>query len=73
MPSRTQGYIEWRHDKLRLPIVGIFDYEWDKHGIIADLKGRSGLRQAFEGCDEGIQAEIRDAWMLIARRIIEKS
>ncbi len=41
-------------------------------GIIADLTDRRGLRQSWEGCDEGIRAEIRAEWMLIARRVIER-
>jgi hypothetical protein len=38
VPSRTQGFIEWKPDGLNLPIVGYFDYEWSQHGIIVDLK-----------------------------------
>lgn len=38
VPSRTQGFIEWKPDGLSLPIVGYFDYEWAQHGIIVDLK-----------------------------------
>jgi hypothetical protein len=37
-PSRTQGFVEWKAKGLQLPIVGYFDYEWMKHGIIVDLK-----------------------------------
>ena len=37
-PSAGQGFVEWKHDGLQLPIVGYFDYLWDQHGIIADLK-----------------------------------
>lgn len=38
VPSRTQGFIEWKPEGLTLPIVGYFDYEWSQHGIIVDLK-----------------------------------
>jgi hypothetical protein len=38
VPSRTQGFIEWKPPGIELPIVGYFDYEWSQHGIIADLK-----------------------------------
>ena len=38
VPSRTQGFIEWRPEGLQLPIVGYFDFEWAQHGMIVDLK-----------------------------------
>jgi hypothetical protein len=38
MPSKTQGFVEWKPVGIELPIVGYFDYEWQQHGIIADLK-----------------------------------
>jgi hypothetical protein len=37
-PSATQGFVEWKPDDLRLPIVGYYDYSWDAHGILGDLK-----------------------------------
>lgn len=33
--------------------------------IILDFTDRGGLRQAWEGVDEGIQKEIRQAWYYI--------
>lgn len=38
VPTKTQGFIEWRPEGLTYPIVGYFDYAWDQHGIITDLK-----------------------------------
>jgi hypothetical protein len=38
VPSATQGFVKWHPEGLRLPIIGFFDYEWDEHGIIGDLK-----------------------------------
>jgi hypothetical protein len=38
IPSRCQGLIEWYPDGLSWPIVGYFDYEFEQHGIIVDLK-----------------------------------
>lgn len=38
IPSRAQGFIEWKPDDLQYPIVGYFDFEWAQHGIIVDLK-----------------------------------
>lgn len=37
-PSSAQGYVEWRPEGLKYPIVGYFDFAWDQHGIIVDLK-----------------------------------
>ena len=37
-PSSGQGFVEWKPGDIKLPIVGYYDYQWDKHGIIADLK-----------------------------------
>jgi hypothetical protein len=41
-------------------------------GILADMNGRRGFRQNWDQIDEEIQAEVRAAWMLIARRVIER-
>jgi hypothetical protein len=38
IPSKCQGFIEWHPDGLSYPIVGYFDYEFEQHGIIVDLK-----------------------------------
>ena len=38
VPSASQGFIEWKPDDLRFPIVGYFDFAWDDHGIVVDLK-----------------------------------
>jgi hypothetical protein len=38
IPSHTQGFIEWRPDGLKLPIVGYFDFHWEQHNITVDLK-----------------------------------
>lgn len=38
VPSHTQGFVEWRPDGLKYPIVGYFDYHWEHHNITVDLK-----------------------------------
>lgn len=38
VPSEVQGFVEWKPAELAMPIVGYFDFQWHKHGIIADLK-----------------------------------
>ncbi len=37
-PTGTQGKIELKYDGLTLPMLGFFDYEWQQHGILLDLK-----------------------------------
>lgn len=48
VPSRCQGFVEWRPEGLRLPIVGYFDFEWAEHGIIVDLKTTEKLPSAIK-------------------------
>lgn len=38
IPSECQGFIEWRPEGLKYPIVGYFDYHWSQHNITTDLK-----------------------------------
>lgn len=37
-PTGMQGLVEWHPDGLQLPIRGYYDYQWDNHGILLDLK-----------------------------------
>jgi hypothetical protein len=37
-PDGVQGFMEWRPEGLKYPIVGFYDYQWSDHGIIVDLK-----------------------------------
>ena len=47
-PSRCQGFVEWRPDGLASPIVGYFDYEWEQHGILIDLKTTEKLPSSIK-------------------------
>jgi hypothetical protein len=38
LPSQCQGFVEWRPEGLRCPIVGYWDYHWAEHNITLDLK-----------------------------------
>lgn len=38
VPSSTQGFIEWRPEGLKYPIVGYYDFMWQDFGIVVDLK-----------------------------------
>jgi hypothetical protein len=48
IPSKCQGFVEWRPEGLKLPIVGYFDYEWEQHGIILDLKTSEKLPSSIK-------------------------
>lgn len=43
IPSRTQGKVTWQPEGLAAPILGYFDFAWDDHGIIVDLKTTEAL------------------------------
>lgn len=38
IPTNCQGFIEWRPEGLKCPIVGYYDYHWAEHNITVDLK-----------------------------------
>ena len=48
VPSKVQGFVEWKPDGLKLPVVGYFDYEWAQHGIIVDLKTSDKMPSAIK-------------------------
>lgn len=48
IPTKSQGFVEWRPDGLKLPIVGYFDFEWAQHGIIVDLKTTGKMPSAIK-------------------------
>lgn len=48
IPSGTQGFIEWRPEGLKLPIVGYYDFEWADHGIVVDLKTTEKMPSAVK-------------------------
>ncbi len=48
IPSHTQGFIEWRPEGLKLPIVGYYDYHWEQHNITVDLKTTEKLPSAVK-------------------------
>jgi hypothetical protein len=48
MPSRSQGFIEWKPEGLKLPIVGYFDFEFADHGTIVDLKTTEKMPSAIK-------------------------
>lgn len=42
-PSSTQGAIKYYVEGLAVPIIGFYDMEWEKHGILTDLKTTHAL------------------------------
>lgn len=47
-PSKVQGFVEWRPEGLTLPVVGYFDFEWEQHGALVDLKTTEKLPSAIK-------------------------
>jgi hypothetical protein len=48
IPSGCQGYVEWKPEGLRLPIIGHFDFHWEQHNITVDLKASERLPPAVK-------------------------
>jgi hypothetical protein len=48
VPSHTQGFVEWKPEGLKFPIVGYFDYHWENHNITVDLKTTEKLPSAVK-------------------------
>lgn len=43
IPSSTQGKVEWFVEGIEVPIIGFYDFIWQDHGIIVDLKTQLAL------------------------------
>lgn len=48
IPTRTQGLVEWHPEGLKAHIMGYFDFEWEQHGIIVDLKTTEKMPSAIK-------------------------
>jgi hypothetical protein len=48
VPSHTQGFVEWKPNGLKLPIVGYFDFHWSQHNITTDLKTTEKMPSAVK-------------------------
>lgn len=48
VPTGAQGFIELRVPELNFPIVGYYDFQWDQHGIITDLKTTERLPSSIK-------------------------
>lgn len=48
VPTQCQGFIEWRPEGLKHPIVGYWDYHWADHNITIDLKTTEKLPSAVK-------------------------
>ena len=47
-PSACQGYMEWKPEGLKLPIIGHLDFHWGHHNITVDLKTSERLPAAVK-------------------------
>lgn len=43
IPTSTQGFVEWKPEGLLYPIVGFYDFAWEQHGILIDLKTTAAM------------------------------
>ena len=43
VPSSTQGAITLDIDGLKVPMIGYYDFEWEQHGVLTDLKTTHAL------------------------------
>jgi hypothetical protein len=48
VPSGTQGFVEWKPEGLKYPIVGYYDFRWEHHGILVDLKTTEKLPSSIK-------------------------
>lgn len=48
VPSETQGFVEWRPEGLKWPIVGYFDFKWSDTSILLDLKTTEKLPSSIK-------------------------
>lgn len=47
-PSSVQGLVEWHPDGLTYPFIGYYDFFWEDHGILIDLKTTEKLHQKIQ-------------------------
>lgn len=47
-PTSSQGFINWQPDGLKYPIVGYYDFLWQDHGVVVDLKTTEKLPSAIK-------------------------
>ena len=48
IPTHCQGFVEWKPEGLKYPIVGYYDYHWAQHNITTDLKTTEKLPSAVK-------------------------
>jgi PD-(D/E)XK nuclease superfamily len=48
IPTQCQGFVEWRPDGLKFPVVGYWDYHWAEHNVTIDLKTSEKLPSAIK-------------------------
>lgn len=48
VPSQCQGFVEWKPEDLKFPIVGYWDYHWSEHNVTIDLKTTEKLPSSIK-------------------------
>ena len=42
-PSSAQGKVSWKVEGLAVPVIGFYDFEWERNGVLIDLKTTHAL------------------------------
>jgi hypothetical protein len=58
VPNDCQGFVEWKPEGLKFPIVGYSDYHWREHNITIDLKTTEKLPIGCEGSSRSRQVSL---------------
>lgn len=48
VPTQTQGKVSWNIEGIEVPVIGYFDFFWEQHGIIVDLKSQLALSSSIK-------------------------
>jgi len=47
-PTSSQGHVSYDVEGLAVPLIGYYDFEWENHGVLTDLKTSHALPSAIK-------------------------
>jgi len=47
-PTSSQGHVTYEVEGLAVPLIGYYDFEWENHGVLTDLKTSHALPSAIK-------------------------
>ncbi len=47
-PTSSQGHVSYEVEGLAVPLIGYYDFEWENHGVLTDLKTSHALPSAIK-------------------------